>query len=605
MKRFNLISDCTRSKRPRLVEPLSYSIKKSYISASSLYNYMIKDTLVDWLKIKYSKNNNIPIITSQQPKKATFTEFIMKRGIEFEHELVQYINNNILPVISISNTIDDNSIQLTKESMLKGIPIIHSAPLRDNKTCTQGIADLLIRSDYINQLIDEPVLTDEEINITAPKLNGNYHYIVIDIKFSTLPLRADGKHILNSGSYPAYKAQCLVYTNIISSIQGYTSPYAFIMGRRWRTNECGRTKHNYTCFNRLGKIDYSGVDKNYLQETKNAIKWISDLRKNGHKWSVNPPSRTELYPNMCVDSGYWNKEKEIIANQIGEITNIWYLGIKHRNTSINKGITTWKNPLCTTELMNFRGVRAPIVDAILNINRQNKDKIRPKKIESNMFDWKNPNKNELYVDFETLSDIFSDFKHLPEQSCTDMIFMIGIGWDDNGSWKFKNFICKHPTYDEEYRIMNEFITFITGFINPTLYHWYAEKSFWYTAECRQFDIACENDDHDKKENISNNWNKIKWADLCTLFRSEPIVIKDCFKFSLKNIAKAMKKHGMINTSLETNCDSGLTAMINAWKVYQDSNDPLNSSVMKDIAEYNQFDTKVLWEILGYLRKYHK
>ena len=61
-----------------------------------------------------------------------------------------------------------------------------------------------------------------------------YHYIVIDIKFSTLPLRANGKHLLNSGSYPAYKAQCLIYTDAIGLIQGYTSRYAFILGRRWK-----------------------------------------------------------------------------------------------------------------------------------------------------------------------------------------------------------------------------------------------------------------------------------------------------------------------------------------------------------------------------------
>ena len=34
---------------------------------------------------------------------------------------------------------------------------------------------------------------------------------------------------------------------------------------------------------------------------------------------------------MCVDSGKWNVEKEKIADRIGEMTNIWYVGVKQRN----------------------------------------------------------------------------------------------------------------------------------------------------------------------------------------------------------------------------------------------------------------------------------
>ena len=39
-------------------------------------------------------------------------------------------------------------------------------------------------------------------------------------------------HILNSQKYSAYKAQCLVYTEAVGLIQGYTAPIAFILGRR-------------------------------------------------------------------------------------------------------------------------------------------------------------------------------------------------------------------------------------------------------------------------------------------------------------------------------------------------------------------------------------
>ena len=90
----------------------------------------------------------------------------------------------------------------------------------------------------------------------------------------------------------------------------------------------------------MGKISYESVDIEYKQKTKEAIEWIKDLKKYGNTWTANPPSRIELYPNMCVDSRHWNTEKEKIADDIGEMTNIWYIGVKNRNSAIQKGITS-------------------------------------------------------------------------------------------------------------------------------------------------------------------------------------------------------------------------------------------------------------------------
>jgi hypothetical protein len=596
------VANNTRSKRPRLLckeeSNGENTSELQMVSASHLYNYMMQDPLVDWLKLSNRRGTRK---TNVYTHAYGFTEFIMNRGIEFESELIKYINTHKVPVVSVSQYITDESVNKTKDLMFQGVPLIHSAPVRNYKSGTQGVIDLLIRSDFLNKLVDEEPLTVEESTISAPKLNKKYHYVVIDVKFSTLPLRADGKHLLNSGSYPAYKAQCLVYTEAVGLIQGFTAPHSFIMGRRWRFNKGGLFNQNQTCLNRLGKISYDSVDLDYKRRTRDAIEWVRDVRTNGHNWSINPPSRIELYPNMCVDSGNWNDEKEKIAHSIGEITNIWYLGIKQRITAIEKGVSSWRDNRCTTKIMNMNSSRAPTIDAILDINRQSVDKIRPLIIKSNLYNWKTVS-NELYVDFETLTDIFADFSSLPQQSRTDMIFMIGVGWCDKGVWNYKKFICSKPSYEEEYRIMNEFMQFVSDRGQPKLYYWHAESNFWKTAECRQFDLARENNNQERENYISDNWKINQWHDLCKLFLTEPIVIKDCFKFGLKSIAGAMRKHGMISASMESKCSSGLTAMIGAWKTYSECENPESSEIMKDIIKYNEFDCKVLWEILTFLRK---
>ncbi len=599
-----MISQHTRSKRPNLCTPLGIIKRRKkleMVSATHLHNFMIDDCLVDWLKLRSRPG------TRKSPVYGTkndFTEFVMNKGIEFEDNLVRYINNTILPVTKVSEYLTDEGCAKTIEYMREGKPIIYSAPVKNTVTNTQGIIDLLVRSDIIAKLIDQPPLTKEEADIGSPNLNHNFHYVVVDIKFSTLPLRADGIHLLNSGHYPAYKAQTYVYNQAIGLIQGYTSPFAFIMGRRWKFTQKDINHSNYTCLNRLGRIDFNTVDCKYPELAQKAIDWVRDVKKNGANWSINPPSRKELYPNMCVDSGVWNQEKEKIADSIGEITNIWYLGTKHRNFGLESNITSWRDPKCTTKRLNFNGNRSAIVDKILKINRQKRDKIWPKKIMGNTSNWR-CSTNEIFVDFETMSDIFADFSELPHQKCSDMIFMIGVGWVEGENWQYKNFICNRATYQEEYRIMDEFVQFVKSRGNPNIRYWYAEPSFWNQAECRQFDLAHEENDIERKDHISDEWKNIgEWTDLYNLFLNEPIVLKGCFKFGLKPIAKVMKSYGMIKTSLESYCNSGMSAMINADRCYKLCDNPVTSDTMIDIAKYNQFDCKVLWEILSYLRKNH-
>ena len=134
---------------------------------------------------------------------------------------------------------------------------------------------------------------------------------------------------------------------------------------------------------------------------------------------------------MCTDSGQWNSEKKRIADRIGELTNVWHVGVKSRNHALAAGITSWKDELCTAAALRLGGKRAPIIDKIMAINRQSNDTLWPKKIQSNINGWKDQD-TEVFVDFETLSDIFAGFNNLPIQKSTNMIFMIGVGWEVDG-----------------------------------------------------------------------------------------------------------------------------------------------------------------------------
>jgi hypothetical protein len=541
------------------------------ISASHTYNYMNNDHLVDWLKI-YKKESYCG---------DEFTDYICSKGNEFESKLIEYININKIKTEFISKYITDESCNQTIELMKQGIPILYSAPVKNELNNTQGIIDILIRSDYISQLVDY-IPIDYEFTLKAPNLNGDYHYVVIDIKFSSIKLRADGKYLLNSGKQPSYKVQVKIYTDAIGNIQGYNCRYGFIIGRKYIYTRENRIVNNslYT----LGIIDYSGIDKSYNYSTQKAIEWIRLVKTEGHLWSISPPSRSELYPNMSVDSGPWMREKRRISDEIKEITLIWNCGIRNRNFAIQKQICSWDNINCNSSNLNIYNNYTPIINSILSINQQTEINILPFQIKNNLFEWK-IRENEIFLDFETISDIFSDLSDLPFQNTTELIFMIGVGFINNdGEFEYKKFICNQLTLDDEKQIMNDFSHFLEIRNYPKIYYWSAEPSIWKRAEAR------------------NNKNSLhlKWCDLYKIFHSEPIVIRGCFDFSLKSIAKSMKSHNMISCNLENNmCNSGMIAMLNCWKYYNTKEK--NETIIEDIIAYNQFDCKVLYEILEHMR----
>ena len=51
-------------------------------------------------------------------------------------------------------------------------------------------------------------------------------------------------------------------------------------------------------------------DHQYISKTNKALKWYRNVQDNGMSWKLTPPTVSELYPNMCIDSGQWNIKKQ-------------------------------------------------------------------------------------------------------------------------------------------------------------------------------------------------------------------------------------------------------------------------------------------------------
>ena len=513
--------------------------------------------------------------------------------------------------------------------MLVGIPIIHSGLLHNPETKTYGIPDLLVRSDWINGICKIDSLDDKEIYIPAPKLRDigsenisspKYHYLAMDIKFTTLSLRSDGIHLLNCGSIPAYKSQLYIYNEALALIQGYNPQKAFILGRKWKFTSKGETYKGRRCFDRLGKIDYRGVDIDVNKKTEDAIKWLREVRSEASKsWNIDdiPLLRSELYPNMSNTYDYpWHETKEQISNNIKELTSLWMVGTKHREIAHNHGVFKWTDKKCTPKKLGICGkFTSRVLSKILEVNRGDSsktEKVLPSIINNNLKGWQQRKELEFYVDFETINDVLTDFESLPEVEETSLIFMIGVGYKEpvSGRWMYKCFCVNSLTLEEEGRICQEFSDYICSesalydVEDPLCVHWaHAEENFWNDAVERHESWGTS---------FSRGWQSQKWEwfDLLKVFKEEPVVVRGSLGFSLKQISNALRDNDCISSEwdLGSSCLNGRGAMVGAWKAHKESLlrkiDMSTTPQIKEIMKYNEVDVKVLQEIITYLRNNH-
>jgi len=618
--------------------------KDLWVSATKTANSLLNDTLLDWLVLYYDKigyneipneNNKRKTVPFDDKKRKQEMEeekkelsLILQGGLEFEilvnKEIETNYPNDVKRVVARYVNMDD--YHKTVEYMMAGVPIIIQAAVYNFKNKTNGVIDLLIRSDYVNKLFNLPVLTSEEEHLKAPLLNGNYHYIVIDIKWSGMHLRSNEPTLRNVHRFKAYKGQLAIYNGGIGQMQGYTPSKAYILAKSWK-REYTRNKQTYTecgydCFDRLGVIDFLEYDAYIIKETHEAVQWIRNVRFNGHKWSCMPPTIQELYPNMNnrYDAPFHTVKKEL-AVENKELTQVSHVEIKHRKYAHSLGIKSYDDPRCTAKNMGFKGGKIMrLVDKILDTQR-GESLLTPEKITNNDFNWKTATPCDYYMDYEDAQPELIIKKMNIRNAKPDykLNFMIGLAYQENDNNIYRCFLAKNLNLEEEERIFLEKMNFInqrTKEYNQKHKTNYKPRIFhWSQAEPLNFKSFSKRHDHKYDEWITN----VIWIDMHKIFKDEKnsyenaIIVKDALGFSLKRVNNAMYKHGMVQTQWpSTGPGDGLGAMTNAIQYYCYKDDPNHdlskeeyyNNVMQSIINYNEIDCMSLCEIVTYLRKNH-
>jgi hypothetical protein len=591
---------------------------RDWVSPTAMRAYLSDDPLLDWLELYgsdhgFQRDDELPGYDSR----TDFGLFIMRKGREFEEAVVEHLGTLARVHAAASpreGSRDLGSAERTFAAMRRGEELIHQAVLRDAETRTYGTADLLIRSDVLRDLFPGAI-TDGDGRMPAPALGSvTWHYRVVDIKFTTLHLLAGGG-LRDTGSSWRYKLQVHVYNRALGRLQGHQPHEAYLLGRGWERTRKGEKLRATSCMDVLGPVPQEYVSRSkgtVAAAVEEACSWLRRVRSEGAEWQVLPePTVPELRPNMGNGTDApWHTAKQQIGEQLEEPTMLWHVGIKGRESARRSGVARWRSdPAFTTDLAGVTGLTiAPTLEAILDINRSiDGPPVLPSTVHAGEVDWRPEPTLELYVDFETVSDLDDDFKGIPEKGGQPLIFMIGCGHVEDGEWRWSCFTANALTEQAEGDMIDAWFAHMDALtrwlgsaeVPPNVFHWsHAEASTLETA----FNSAM-------KRHPEKGWRSPRWYDLLNrVVKKEPMVVRGALGFGLKAVARALRSHGLINTRWDAGVSDGLGAMAGAWVCAREAADRgrtlAETELMTEIGRYNEVDCKVMMEIVRYLRAHH-
>lgn len=590
------------------VDPATPEEWDDWVSAGRTRNFLQGDPLLDWLE-RYGAAAGFERDDELEgfDPRTDFRGFIFERGRLFEEGVVRLIGAR-LPVTRIATDVEDarslDAAVATFEAMRAGAPVIAQAVLRNQENRTYGVADLVVRSDAMDTLIPG-TLDPAAAAVAAPALGSPWHYRVVDVKFHTFILR-EGREADPYDALP-YMAQVWVYNAALGRLQGYVPPAAFLLGRSWRYF---RTRGN-GCFERLARVDRDAVGdtrsgRPLAAMTEEAIAWVRRLRAEGAAWRVLPePSVPELYPHARNQrDAPWHAAKRLIAAELEELTLLPATNPERRRAAHARGLRRWSDSGVSAAALGVPDKYAAQCAGVLAANRGPGPIVLPERIPGNAENWRAEAPLELYVDFETVSNLADDFTRLPEVGGQALIFQVGVGRWEGGAWRFAQWTVDRLTEAAEAELLRGFVGHVDGLRRERGLGWDGVRLIhWWAHETSTYETAYNSA---RARHGGPDWASLPWFDfLVEVVREAPVTVRGAFNFSLKPLARAMHAAGLIETTWGEGPTDGMGAMVGAWwcdgEAARIGCSMRDLDLMAEIERYNEVDCRVMAEIVRWLR----
>ncbi len=445
-----------------------------------------------------------------------------------------------------------------------------------------GVPDLLVHTSWLRDNFEKAW---QELKDHTPSGEVPDGYVIFELRFTTRD--ADKR---DTDSVKAAKAQIRLNTYILGQLQGWMPSRSFLITRKT-----------------VNQPEAMGIGSQLNQPLDNDLGDFRDqfleIKLNGDQLV---PWRDEGVRADIKNPGErWKTAKKLIAWEKtpgGDLRVLPRIGVDQERQLAEQGFADLdallKKPPSKSFLADkVDGVGGKTADQIRAILQANRTAIPVlPKAEPSSFE----KKFEFFVDFEYFSNLNVDFKKdWPRLRGCEMLFMIGVGWQEQDGWEFRTFAAEKEEREHERKMIEDFLAFLDTKTNGA----YTEKDktvlfHWSNAEVSQSRRAANRHDFAK----DHPFRRLPWFDLRKgAFLEGPGAVPGAWTYGLKPVAKAL---GGLDDAFDPEwvgvLDAGLGAMVMGWKAYENSS-PTGSDEMKILMQYLEADCKALWCVLQWMR----
>ncbi len=538
-------------------------VQDSWIPVTAVRALLLEDPVLIWLE-HHGKQWGL----EKDSKEYSFLEHIAQKGHEFEAKWIREVLPDAVQLMNKDWHVRRVETFLrTMEELHRGTPAIVKAALWYKPQQLYGSTDILLKSEKLYELFPH----------LKPEKDEPNHYIIMDCKFST------GLHLPKKRKdYLLAATQVRTYSYILGHLQGFMPIRAFLVTRD--------RPHSLIAV----EVDMV-LDDPIDPEIARLRDWYLQIKHKGQR--MLPWECSETRPNFSNEKDEpWHDAKRKIREEFMEeqpLELLPFVGNKQAEGLRALGFQTLDNLLksCpdTVPFETVNGLAeksARRIRTVLHSHRSGKaphvptSALPPRRT------------REFFIDYEFLNNMNVDIqREWHGLEGTPMVFMVGVGWEQEGEWQFRSFVAEAETHAAERKMLQRFMAFLEqhGALsgNAALYHWsHAEPVQTMQAVKRSGLTELEN---------------LPWCDLKTVFEEANIALPGAWGLGIKEVAKALGELSPTHSvEWPSELGDGLRAMVMAWDAYKHS-DPINTEEMRCITAYLEVDCKALSRILAWLR----
>jgi hypothetical protein len=557
-------------------------VPPDWMPASGVEPLILQDPALVWLRYHGPKHGLHPDRSDYE-----FLDFIAEKAQQFEDKWIKEMAPDAVRVCTHGHEVRSaDRVRQTLDLMGRGVPVLVQPALWWAPERIYGRPDVLIHTCWLAQRF--PYLAAElgtPVDGTDQVPAGLGHYVVFDMKFTS---KLDGSH--KALELESYAAQVRLYSYMLGQLQGIMPQAGYLITRD-------------RILNPLPVEITSTLDRPLDEGLASSRDQFIEIKTNGARYV--PWQDPIVASNVSHRDTQWYTAKKIIARDKTpgrDPALVSRISPAIRRELVRYGFGTLDSLLegdpdeIPFEACNNLGeVSSRQIRAMLQANRSGSPAM-PGSVPTL------PEKEfEFYVDFEYFTNINVDFEaQWPTLDGCEMIFMVGVGWQEDGARSFQTFVSEAEDRDHEREMLDNFLEFLQNRTDGALEDGDKTSLFhWTDAEVWQALRASNR--HQFPE--THPLRRLPWRDLHKEFLHGPIGLPGAWSYRLKDVSRALSQlRPDLDLQWPGDLDQGLRAMVMGWKAYL-APEPLESTEMGLLKEYLEADCRALWGILKWLRSW--